>query len=124
MLSKIICRILKWKKLKGEDKTRIITALLDNIDALPIRDAITFDADGTIIIRGKKLEIEQIQNLKTGVSVLKDNFARKLIEEQLLYECSKLGLHQGLTPEQIQFSKACIWCLQQQNKFLTMLEEG
>lgn len=109
--------------MKGDDKTRIITALLENIDALPIRDAITFDADGTILIRGKKLEIEQIQNLKTGVVILKDNFARKLIEEQLLYECSKMGLHQGLTPEQIQFSKAAIWVLQQYNKFLEMLSE-
>jgi hypothetical protein len=123
MLSQIICKILKWKKLKGEDKTRIITALLDNIDALPIRDAITFDADGTILIRGKKLEIEQIQNLKTGVAVLKDNFARKLIQEQLLYEANKIGLHQGLTPEMIQFSKAVVWVLENEEKLINTLSE-
>jgi len=126
MLSKLLTKIIIWAlkttKITGEDKARITTALLNNIDALPIRDAISFDADGTILIRGKKLELEQIQNLKTGASVLKDNFARKLIEEQLLYECSKIGLHQGVNTEQIVFSKACVWCLQQMDRFIDILD--
>lgn len=122
MLSKIIIKILKWKKLKGEDKTRIITALLDNIDALPIRDAISFDIDGTILIRGKKLDLEQIQNLKIGVSVLKDNFARKLIQEQLLYEASLIGL-QCVNTEQLMFSKSAIWMLRRENELINELDK-
>ena len=124
MLSKIIIKILKWKKLKGEDKTRIISALLENIDALPIRDAIKFDLEGTLIIRGRKLEIEQAQNLKQSVDVLKDNQARKIIQEQLLYEANKLGLHQGLTPEMIMFAKACVWAIQNEELLLNKLSES
>lgn len=124
MLSKIICKILKWKKLKGEDKTRIISALLENIDALPIRDAIKFDLEGTVIIRGNKLELEQAQNLKNAVATLKDNYARKIIQEQLLFEANMLGLHKGLTPEMIQFAKACIWCLENEELLINKLSES
>jgi uncharacterized protein YgbK (DUF1537 family) len=124
MISKIIVKILKWKKLKGEAKTRIITALLENIDALPIRDAITFDQDGTIIIRGKKIDIETAQLLKQSATALKDNYTRKIIQEQMLYTANKIGLHQGLTPEQIQFSKALVWVIQNEQQLLDKLEEN
>ena len=46
ILSKIIVWALGTTKITGEDKALITTALLKNIDALPIRDAITFDENG------------------------------------------------------------------------------
>lgn len=121
LLSKIVIWALGTTKISGEDKAIITTALLRNIDALPIRDAITYDLEGTLMIRGKKLDLDQAQSFKQGVAVLKDNFARKLIQEQLLYECSKIGLHQGLTPEMIQFAKSCVWVLQNEEQLIDKL---
>ena len=124
MLAKLIVKILHWKNLKGEDKALIVTALLENIDALPLRDAIKFDADGTLLVRGRKLELEQAQALKGATEALKTNYARQLIQEQLLYEANKIALHQGLTPEMIQFAKAVVWNLQNEELLLNKLNEG
>ena len=126
MLSKILRKFVIWAlrtvKITGEDKALVTTELLKNIDALPLRDAIQFGADGTVYIKGRTLELEQAQALKTGVAVLKDNFARKLIQEQLLYKASVMGLHEGINPEQIMFSKAIVWVIQNEEILISKLD--
>jgi len=122
LLTKIIIWALKTSKIKGEDKALVITALLSNIDALPIRDAITFDDEGTILIRGKKLDIEQIQLLKQGASLIKDNYTRKVIEEQMLSEANLIAL-KGVNTEQLIFAKAAIWVMMRCNELLKKLDE-
>ena len=124
LLSKIIVWALSLTTIKGEDRTRLINALLAHIDALPLRDVVSFDLDGTLLIRGNKLEVEQAQNLKAAVSSLKDNYARKLIQEQLLHEANMIGLHKGLNPEMIQFAKALIWCLQNEQALINKIDEN
>lgn len=127
MLSKILSKIVIWSlktsKITKEDKALVTTALLKNIDALPIRDIITFDDDGTILIRGRKLEIEEAQILKQGADAMIDNSTRKIIVEQMLYEANKIGLHQGLNPDMIMFAKAVVWVMQQEERILKQLEE-
>lgn len=122
LLSKIIVWALKTIKITGEDKARVITALLANIDALPIQDAITFDQEGTILIRGKKLELEQAQLLKQSTSSLKDSYARKIIGEQMLSEANLISL-KGINTEQLIFAKACIWVMMRQDELIKKLDE-
>ena len=121
LLSKIIIWALNSIKIKENEKALITTALLRNIDALPIRDALSFDLEGTIMVRGKKLDIEQIQLLKQGADSLKNNYAWNVIEEQVLYEANKIALHQGITPDMIQFAKSAVWVTQQIEKFLKQI---
>lgn len=121
-MSLVIVKLLKSKKIEGIDKTRVITALLENIDALPIRDAVSIDK-GQIFLRGKPItDIDQAQALKQGANAMIHNGTRRIAEEQILFEASKIGLHQGLTPEQIVFSKAAIWVIQQFNRIYHELD--
>jgi len=124
ILSKIVCWALRSTTIKGEDRTRVINALLANIDALPLKDVVSFDFNGTLLIRGNKLEIEQAQLLKAAVTSLKGNYARKLIQEQLLHQANIIGLHKGINVEGIMFSKAVIWCLQNEQELIDKIDQN
>ncbi len=114
---------LKTQKIEGADKTRVVNALLANIDALPIKDAVSIE-NGQIMLRGKPIEsLETAQSLKQGAAAMLSNFTRKIAQEQLLFEASKIGLHQGMTPEQIIFAKAAIWCIQNEERIYRELDQ-
>lgn len=122
-ISNIIIWALKTTKIQGNDKTKLINALLANMDALPIRDTISIE-NGQILLRGKPIDsIETAQSLKQGASAMRQNFTRKIVQEQILFECSKIGLHLGKTPEDIMFAKAAIWVLMTEENIYKSLDD-
>ncbi len=110
--------LLRSKRLKGDHKTRIMSVLLDNLHAIPVNSIMQFNRDGTMLINGRSFDYEQAMAFREGVIVLKNSNARKIINDQLTYEAINLGIHQGLTPEQIQFSKAVLWIIQEEQKLI------
>lgn len=122
LLTKIILWALKTTSIVGTDRTRIINALLADINALPIKEAISFTQDGKVLIRGKAITQEQAQAIQQGAQALRSNSTHKLIHEQVLHEANLIGLHKGLTPEDILFAKAAIWCILQEEMHLRNLE--
>lgn len=121
LVSKLAVWAVKNKRLSGEDKARVTNALYDNLQAIPLRNIITFNGEGTVLINGRKMTMEQSMAFVESARALKDSYARKMIHEQVLYEAVKMGIHQGLTPEMIQFSKAAIWYAQEENKLLNKI---
>lgn len=101
----------------------LTTSILEKLNALPIRDIMTFDADGTILARGQKLATGEAMALKQGADALKSNFARKIINEQRIYEAIKIGVYNGINTEQILFAKAALWVIQEEDKLLSKLIE-
>lgn len=118
-----ILKSIKDSKFTTEERSQIIAALLTSINALPIRDVIKFDMNG-ILIDGKRIDAEQAMALKSGADMLRDSNIRKLIHNQIKYEAIKLGVSQGLTPDMILFSKAAIWCIEQEDKLVESLTGG
>ena len=114
LVTKLCLWAIRSTKIVGTDRTRIINALLGSINALPIKDAISFTLDGTLLIRGNKADLDQAQKIKQSADALKDNYFHKLLHEQVLHEANLIGLHKGLTPEDILFSKAAIWAILQE----------
>lgn len=122
-ISNLVIWSLKTTKIQGEDKTKLINALLENMDALPIKDAVSIE-NGQVLLRGKPIDsIETAQSLKQGASAMRQNFTRKIVQEQILFECSKIGLHLGKTPEDIMFAKAAIWVLMTEDNMYKSLDE-
>lgn len=111
-------KLLNAKRVTGEQKTRILSALIGNIYALPIRDTITFNQDRTMNIDGRKFDMEQAMQFSESVNGLKNSYARKVINAQLTFKAIQLGIHQGETPEKIQFSKAVLWVLQEEQALI------
>lgn len=119
VMAKLVIFALKSKRLSGEQKAEVLSALLENLQALPLQSIITFDEYGTVAIGGRNLEPEQAIAFRDGCRAMKDSFARKMIQEQVAYAAIKMGVHQGLNPDMILFSKAVLWYAQEENKLLS-----
>jgi len=114
-------RLLNSQRITGEQKTRVMASLLKNIHAIPIHDVVSFTSDKSMIIDGKRFDAEQARLFVESIDGLKNSYARKVINAQLTYMALKLGVKEGLNPEQIQFSKAVLWFIQEENNLIEIL---
>lgn len=125
MLAKIIAKItvlaLRSKSLKEEQKSYVLSALLDNMVFFPIQDVIATDKNGNLRVNGKKLDAEQIIAFRESATALKESFARKIIKDQMVFKAINLGVHMGINTESIAFSKAVLWILQEENILIETL---
>ena len=120
MLSPITEKVIKQLKkanLSMEDRTAIVTVLLDKLQALPLQNSIVV-GNGSIIINGKELDTEQMINFTESCNALKDNYARKIIHEQIRYLAINLGIHNCLSLDTLMFAKAALWNLQNEQELL------
>lgn len=123
MISPTINKLIEeFKKadLSVEDRSALINVLLEKISVLPLHNTLVI-SQGNVIVNGKELEKDQAINFIESCHALKDNWARKVIHEQKRYLAINIGVHQGLNSEQIMFSKAALWDLEQENLLLEQL---
>ncbi len=123
MISPITDKVIKQLKksnLSLEDRTALVTALLDKLGAFPIGDIITLTDTG-ISINGRVLDTEQYMVFREQASALKDNFARQVINEQLKFKAIQMGIHKSLSADELYFSKAIIWFINEENILLERL---
>jgi hypothetical protein len=93
-----------------ENRIALTTALLDKLNALPIGELIHFTETG-LMLNGKELEEDQVLNFREACVALKENYARKVIFEQVRYKAIDLGINKALSNDTLYFSKAAIWSL-------------
>lgn len=124
MFEKITAKLavfaLRHKKLSGEQKAFVTSALLDNLNTFPIRDIISTDATGSLTIKGIKLDAEQKISFRESGAALKASVARRLIHDQMIYKAINIGVHNGLSPDQVVFSKAALWVIQEENNLIDL----
>lgn len=113
---KLIKQMIK-SDLPLEDRTALVTVLLDKLVALPITDAIKITPEG-VKIGDRLLEIEQAISFREGCVAMVDNQARKVIREQIKYMAINMGVHMSLNLEQIYFAKAALWVMAEEDKLL------
>lgn len=121
MLSKLVIWLLKSNTLSGDDKVKVTNALLKNIGALPLRSTISFDNNQTLHINGKKLDMEHATIFVDSCRSLKESFARQVIREQVKFLAIEIGVHQALNSEQVMFSKAALWVIQEEDKIINSI---
>jgi len=95
---------------------------LNKLVVLPIGDIILFTENG-LNIGGKDLDQEQLLNFKDGCSVLKENFARKVIHEQIRYKATEMGIHKSQSLDELMFAKAALWVLNEYEILIHKLSE-
>ncbi len=113
MISSITEKIIKQlskSNLTLEDRSALTSALLGKLNALPIGDMIVFTENG-ILINGRTLDTEQAMSFREASVALKDNFARKVINEQVRYKAIDLGINKAQSVDTLMFSKAAIWVI-------------
>lgn len=123
MLGKVISKIavfaLRSKRLSGEQKAFVTSALLDNLVAFPIRDIISFDENGTFKINGRILDTDQKIMFRESAVGMKNSFARKIIHDQMIFRAINVGLHKAINMDSIIFSQAALWVIQEEEKLLS-----
>ena len=127
MLQKLTTALTLWLlnrvTLKGEYKAKITAKLLDNLQAVPISNILFIDKMGRLYIDGKLATQEQALSIKASGISFKDSFLEKLINDQITYQALQLGIHEGNTTDQIIFSKAALWVIQERKKLITQITE-
>ncbi len=122
MLTKIITWLLDRKQLSLKDKNHLMTHLTKNIGITAIDAVIGYDDSGSLTIRGKTLSPEQVILFKQGLSLLQDNWARKVIREQMKYDALMIGVLASDT-EKILFAKALNWLLMKEEELVQTLDK-
>lgn len=120
MLSPIVEKTIKQLKKKNltlEDRTALLTAILDKLQVLPLDEVLSLNA-GQVSINGKPLEIEQFIAFKDSAIALRDNYAFKVINGQVRYMAVNLGVHKAVTLDQMFFFKAALWQIKEYNDLL------
>ena len=115
-----VIKALKKTSLSLEDRTSLITAILQKLVALPLNESIVI-GQSSVTINGKEMDVEQGMAFREACVSLKDNFARKIIKEELKYLAIVYGIHKATTLDQSYFAKAALWLLDEEEKILDKL---
>ena len=123
MASPIIDKLIKEfkkEKLSLEDRNTILNALLGKISALPLRESIEIGPNFVKINR-KKLSTDELIAFREGCIVLNDNFARKVINQQIRFLAVNWGINKAVSIDELLIAKAAIWVLNQEEDILKSL---
>lgn len=125
MIGRVIAKIVVWalksKTLSLQQKTECTNALLRNLFALPIRNTIIINEQGTLLINGRAVDREKAMQLRESSIATLESQARKLVKEQVAYLAINQGVHVCNTPEQMIFAKAALWFSQEEDKLYNLL---
>lgn len=89
--------------------------------ALPFKDILTYDLNGTVRVADKNLTPEQLIQLREGAVSLEKNWTYRVIKEQIAYEAVKYGVHSSVTTDMLLLAKAALWIQQQEIKLIKNL---
>jgi len=115
-----VIKVLKKSNLPTEDRIALITALLDKLVVLPIGEMVIL-TQNSISINGKDLDQEQAINFREACTALKDNYARRIINEQIRYQAIDLGINKAQSIDTLMFSKAAIWLMNEEEILIQKL---
>ena len=117
MLRFLLWLIDVWTK-SPSDRLLITTRLLSTVGALPVHSIITVDDANVLHIQGKPVNKERALMLRESALNVLRSPAYQVIREQVLYQAVSKGVHEGMSVDQIQFSKAAIWFGDEEMKLL------
>lgn len=115
-----VIQLLNQTNLTQLDRSALVSAVLSKLNALPLNDSILIDQQ-TIQINGKALDTQAIVSFTESATALKDNWARKVLHEQVKYLAINMGVYKSVSLDELLFSKAALWCLAEENKLLDRL---
>lgn len=123
-MQKVVIKIIGWllsKNLPLKDRVLLINIILDRLSMLPIRNILETSADGSLVIKGKQLDREEMRLIQDSANALRDNRVFGLIQDQVLYNALTFGLNSSTTLEMLYTSKAAVWWGMEENKLIRLL---
>ncbi len=114
--NKVIAK-LKRANLSLEDRTALITVLLSKLHTLPLDNTFIIEQN-SVIVNGKPLAPEQLIVFRDSCISLRDNFAFRVMSEQIRYLATNLGVYKSVSQDELFFYKAALYNLQQFDELL------
>jgi hypothetical protein len=121
--------IVKWalgviqrSDLTIAERTACIGAVLEKLEALPLKDIVSSSEDG-VLINNKPVDIDKLRVLRESAIQALDNQAFNLIGEQVVWIAIQRGIHNADTPEKLYFYRAAIWFSEQVKAHLQVLAQ-
>lgn len=125
MLHKFIAKLTIWclkhATLSPQEKAVVLSAALDSIGALPIRDMISTNESGRLIVNGKPVTVEMVRNLQESARAGLDNIAIRFIRDQIAFMAINIGVHNGDSLDKVMFARTALWNGQQEKLLLEKL---
>jgi hypothetical protein len=115
-----IIKQLKKSNLSLEDRTALVTVLLSELHTLPLDNTFIVE-QGQVTINGKDLDVDQVIVFRDSCLALKDNFAFKVIKDQIRYLAMNLGIYKSRNMDELFFYKTALWNLQQIDELLSKI---
>lgn len=113
---------LEKNALTQEEHLRLLGILNRSINSFPLQDPIEVMMDGSYVLNGQKMTIEEVVKFRQGISALKDNWAFQILGDKILFDAIKQGVHFAETPEKMMFSKTAIWFITKFRQFITSFD--
>lgn len=130
MLNKLLLKLVQFlgrRELSLDQRLTLSTMIMDNLDALPIRDIIYVNDSQQLIVGDHVVDLEQMKLLREHAITALENKSLALIRNQVAYTAVSNGIHKAVTPEAMLFNRAAIWyhqTLEIQLKFLAQQDLG
>lgn len=105
---RLACLLLK-QPLTLQQRTRLVGAILESNNAVPLTDVITVGQDGTMVIENKRIDLEKAIQIRESARGVLENEARKYVQNQVASIAGKRGIAEGDTPEKLYFYRAALW---------------
>ncbi len=119
MFTKLAIKYLERKDLSREEHLSLLGITNKKLNAFPIDNVIILTQDGAILANGHKLSMEEVIKFRQGISSLRDNWAFRLLGDQIFYEAIKWGIHTGDTTDKLMFSKSSIWFITKFREYIS-----
>lgn len=104
----LACLLLK-QPLTLQQRTRLVGAILESNNAVPLSDVITVGQDGTMVIENRRIDLEKAIQIRESARAVLENEARKYVQNQVASIAGKRGVAEGDTPEKLYFYRAALW---------------
>ncbi len=114
---------LKRADLSDDDRHLLITCIIDKFDALPLRDIISRANDGSLLIRGKGVDLEMAKTLRESARAVLNNYALTTVSDQVLFEAITNGFLRVDSEKQALFNRAAVWFGMRQKEHLDILAQ-
>lgn len=105
---RLACLLLK-QPLTLQQRTRLVGAILESNNAVPLTDVISVGQDGTMVIENKRIDLEKAIQIRESARGVLENEARKYVQNQVASIAGKRGIAEGDTPEKLYFYRAALW---------------
>lgn len=122
MIAKFAAWLLK-RNLSPEDRSLLLTAVVNTIGAVPVKAIISVGENQQILVHGKPLALDQAIALRESAQAALNSYARALVHEQIRFAAVDAGFLKNESDDRYRsvFYKAALWFAQQENELLKAL---